>query len=81
VSAALYLAFGSPVSLVLGGAIAQGLMLPFLAGAALYFRRHDEDPGVRRSMAWTVGLWLSSLAMTIVGLYQVWEQLGNVIGF
>jgi manganese transport protein len=81
VSAVVYLMFGSPVSLVLVGAIAQGLMLPFLAGAALYFHRHDNDPDVRRSIAWTIGLWLSSLAMAIVGLYQVLEQVTNAVAY
>ena len=50
-----------------------------MAGAALYFRRQDDDPGMRRGLGWTIGLWLSSLAMAIVGLYQVWEQVANLV--
>jgi manganese transport protein len=75
VSAGLYLVFGSPVSLVLAGGVAQGLMLPFLALAALYFRYQDPTPVPERSLSWTVGLWISVLAMVSVGLYQVWDQL------
>jgi Mn2+/Fe2+ NRAMP family transporter len=77
-SAGLYLVFGSPVSLVLAGGVAQGLMLPFLALAALYFRHHDPGPVPQRSLSWTSGLWISVLAMVSVGLYQVWDQLRRV---
>jgi manganese transport protein len=74
-SATLYLLFGSPVSLVMAGGIAQALMLPFLALAALYFRHHDPGPLPQRTLFWTIGLWVSALAMVSVGLYQVWDQL------
>ena len=39
--ASVFLLVGEPVSLVFVGALAQGLMLPFLAGAALYFHCHS----------------------------------------
>jgi manganese transport protein len=72
-SAGLYLVFGSPVSLVLVGGVAQGLMLPFLAFAALYFRHQDSGPVPERSLMWTAGLWVSAIAMATVGIYQVWD--------
>jgi Mn2+/Fe2+ NRAMP family transporter len=55
--------------------VAQALMLPFLALAAVYFRHHDPGPLPQRTLFWTIGLWVSALAMVSVGLYQVWDQL------
>jgi len=75
------LCVGDVVSLVLIGAICQGLMLPFLAVAALYFRyfRHREvaeQPG--KAWQFRIGsacLWVSAICMTLVGFYQVWAKL------
>jgi len=67
----VFLVFGSPVSLVFVGAIAQGLMLPFLALAALHFRFRKTTPALRPGPLWTTLLCLSALAMTAMGAYQV----------
>jgi Mn2+/Fe2+ NRAMP family transporter len=74
----VYLAFGSPVTLVFVGAVAQGLMLPFLALAAIHFRFREADPGLRPGLAWTTGLFLSAAALAAAGLYQVVAQLRAV---
>ena len=67
----VYLLIGEPVSLVFVGALAQGLMLPFLAYAALYFRAKHTHPGLTKGTLWTFFLWFAALCMTAVGLYQV----------
>lgn len=72
---AVYLLIGQPVSLVFVGALAQGLMLPFLAYAALYFRSKHTHPELVKSKVWTFFLWFAALLMTAVGLYQVINEI------
>ncbi len=67
----VYLLVGEPVSLVFVGALAQGLMLPFLALAALYFHYYRTEPALRTGRLMIFGVWLAAAAMTAVGLYQV----------
>ena len=71
----VFLVFGAPVSLVFVGAIAQGLMLPFLGLAALFFHFRKTDPALRPGLLWTVLLCLSAFAMAAVGAYQVVTQI------
>ncbi len=70
-SATAYLIWRRPVTLVLIGAVGQGLMLPLLAGAAVYFRHRRLPKGLEPSTGWTVGLWISALLIAAVGLYQL----------
>jgi len=67
----LYIIWGSPVTLVFVGAVAQGMMIPFLALAALWLNYRRADPALRSGNLWRAGLWISAAAMTAVGLYQV----------
>jgi manganese transport protein len=73
--ATVFLVVGEPVSLVFVGALAQGLMLPFLAGAALYFHYRRTDPRLRTGRLWTTFLWFAAVAMASVGTYKVVEEL------
>ena len=66
-----FLVVGEPVTLVFIGALAQGLMLPFLALAALYFRHLRTDVALRPGLTWTLCLWLAAVAMSAVGAYQL----------
>jgi len=66
-----YLLWPRPVTLVLIGAVGQGLMLPLLAGAAVYFRHRRLPAGLAPSPAWTTALWVSALLITAVGAYQL----------
>jgi len=75
----VYLVFGAPVSLVFVGALAQGLMLPFLAGAALHFRFRQTEPALRPGRLWTAALFLSALSMAAAGLYQVVGQVSALV--
>jgi manganese transport protein len=67
----LYLIWESPVTLVFVGAVAQGLMIPLLALTALWLNYRKTDPALRTGALWRTGLWLSTLSMIAVGLYQV----------
>jgi hypothetical protein len=60
------------------GALAQGLMLPFLAGAALYFRYRRTDARLRPGAIWTAFLWFAALSMAAVGIYKVVEEAQKV---
>lgn len=75
----LYLLWGAPVSLVFVGAIAQGLMLPFLAFAALYFYYRHTEAHLLPGKIWAGFLWLASLSMAGVGAYQVGEQFMKIV--
>lgn len=76
----VFLLWGEPVSLVFVGALAQGLMLPFLGLAALYFRHRRTDPALRPGMVWSFCLWFAAVAMAAVGGYQVLTAVQKVLG-
>lgn len=70
-----YFLFPQPVILVLIGAIGQGIMLPFLGVAAVYFHHRRLSGVIHSSTAWTVFLWLSAFAMALAGGYQLVQTL------
>jgi Mn2+/Fe2+ NRAMP family transporter len=76
--ATVFLLVGEPVSLVFVGALAQGLMLPFLAFAALYFSHKRTEAELRPGTVWKLFLWLAGISMAAVGGYKVWEELQKV---
>ena len=76
ISVLAFLTMGTPVKLVFIGAVAQGLMLPFLAIAALYFRFKQTDAPLRPGNAWTAMLWFAAVAMIAAGAYQCLSKLG-----
>lgn len=77
--ATVYLIFGDPVSLVFVGALAQGVMLPFLGMAALYFHYRRIDPALKSRRAGVVCLWVSVISMTIAGGYKVIEEISKLL--
>jgi manganese transport protein len=74
----LFTAVGSPVSLVLVGAVAQAMMLPFICFAALYHLYRHTAAEVSPSPAWQAFLWLSAVLMTATGTYQLLSITGIV---
>ncbi|TWU59172.1 manganese transport protein MntH [Rubripirellula tenax] len=70
----IYLVFPAPAQLVLLSGVAQGIMLPMLAGAALYFRYKRCPPSLTPGALWDFMLWLSAAAMLVTGLWTVWAQ-------
>jgi Mn2+/Fe2+ NRAMP family transporter len=77
-SATAYVVWPQPVTLVLIGAVGQGIMLPLLAVAAVYFRHKRLPPDLAPSTGWTVALWISAGLMTLVGLYQLLRTIGAI---
>jgi Mn2+/Fe2+ NRAMP family transporter len=71
----MFVAFGSPVSLVTIGAVAQALMLPFLALAGLYFLYFQTNKELKPGPVWIGFLWVSVLLMTATGFYQLVTKL------
>lgn len=65
------------LGLVFAGAIAQALMLPFLAGAALYFHYKVTPKNLKPGKVWVTSLWVSAILMTIVGLYQLTDKIAT----
>lgn len=74
----LYLLWGSPVTLVFIGAVAQGLMIPFLALAALWLNYRQTDPALRTGALWRTWLWAAAICMVGVGAYQVVIEVGKL---
>ena len=72
----IFIAFPAPAQLVLISGIAQGIMLPMLAGAALYFRYQRTPESLRPGVLWDVFLWSSAAAMLVTGLWTVFSQFG-----
>lgn len=77
ISTIMFMVWEKPVTLVFVGAVGQGIMLPFLAGAALYFRYRRTPPELQPGGLWTVCLWLSGLSMAAAGIYQVWSHIAE----
>lgn len=83
-SMGIYLAFEKVVFLVLVGGVAQGIMLPFLAAAALYFRFKHRELATPPGKEWkfglgTVCLVIAMLCMSAVGLYQAQKEIRGVL--
>lgn len=74
----IFVLWGEPVHLVLVGAVAQGIMLPFLAAAALWLHYRRGDAELRSGLIWQILLWFSALCMAAVGGYQVASRFGWV---
>ncbi|BCS32311.1 hypothetical protein TBR22_A15210 [Luteitalea sp. TBR-22] len=77
-SATAFVVWPQPVTLVLIGAMGQAVMLPLLAGAAVYFRHRRLPADLAPSYAWTVALWVSAALIALVGVYQFLRTVGAV---
>ncbi len=80
----IYLAFKKVVFLVLVGGVAQGIMLPFLAIAALYFRFKHRELATPPGKEWKFGvgtgfLAIAMLCMAAVGIYQAVKEIRGVL--
>jgi len=76
----VFILVGAPVSLVFIGAVGQGLMLPFLAGAALYYHYTNPHHDLRAGKVSLACLIVASLLMTALGLYQVGSEILRMLG-
>lgn len=74
---AVFIFVGSPVSLVFVGAVGQGLMLPFIAGAALYLHFKNPHRELRAGRFSLSCLVVASLLMAALGAYQIISALNG----
>jgi Mn2+/Fe2+ NRAMP family transporter len=71
----LYLVFGNLVTMVMVGAVMQGLSLPLIAAAAVFLRYRRTDRRITAGPLWDLGLWLSFAGLTLAALYTLWDKL------
>lgn len=71
----VFVLVGSPVSLVFIGAVGQGLMLPFIGGATLYFHATNPHRDLRAGKVSLACLIIAALLMTALGAYQVGNEV------
>jgi manganese transport protein len=69
----IYLLVKKPVTLVMIGGTGQALMLPFLAGAAVWCRNR-VPVSLRAGGPWTAFLALAFSLMALLGLFQLWDN-------
>lgn len=74
----VFILVGAPISLVFIGAVGQGLMLPFLAGAAIYYHFQNPHRELRAGKLSLVCLLVASALMTALGGYQIISEVGRM---
>lgn len=73
----IYVLIPHPVKLVLLSGLMQALMLPMLAGAALYYRYYRIDKELQPGLIWDIFLWLSGVGMLVAGLWLGWTKIAG----
>jgi Mn2+/Fe2+ NRAMP family transporter len=79
-SLGLYYAFREPQFLIKVGGIAQGLMLPLIAGSTLYLKQRDADRRVGPSFLTDILTWLAFFAISGVALYSLADLARKSLG-
>lgn len=79
IALSLYYAIREPQGLVKAGGIAQGLMLPLIAGATLYLRYRDADSRVGPSKLSDAFTWFAFLAITAVAGYSAYDLARSML--
>lgn len=67
----LYVGFRAPAKMVLASGLAQGIMLPMLGAAALYFRYRRCDENLRPGKLWDAMLWISLAGFAVIGGWSI----------
>ncbi|WP_460182805.1 Nramp family divalent metal transporter [Thermopirellula anaerolimosa] len=67
-SLATCLLYREPVSLIIASGFMQAIMLPMLAGAAIFFRYRACPADLRPGRWWDVFLWISAAALFAAGI-------------
>jgi hypothetical protein len=75
----MYLAYGEPRALILFSGFMQALMLPMLAGAALFFRYYRMDERIKPTPVWDFFLWLSAAGLLVVALWAVYDKYDEIL--
>ena len=69
----------NPVQGVIWSGVMQGIMLPVLAAAAIYFRFARTDRELAPSRVWDAFLIISSLGLLVVGGWTIWTKIGPLL--
>ena len=77
----VFLTGANPVYLVLLTGMTQGLMLPILCLAALYFRFKATDPRLVPTRRWDLFFYISCLGMALTGLWSAATRLPALVEF
>ena len=70
----LFLFIQAPKSMIIWSGIAQAVMLPMLAFAALYFRYFKTPKKLTPHFIWQIFLIISALGMLIVAVWTLWSK-------
>jgi Mn2+/Fe2+ NRAMP family transporter len=70
----LFLFIQAPKSMIIWSGIAQAVMLPMLAFAALYFRYFKTPKKLKPAFIWDIFLIISALGMLIVAVWTLWSK-------
>jgi Mn2+/Fe2+ NRAMP family transporter len=76
----VFILWQAPVTLVFIGAVGQGVMLPFLGLAAVYFHFTNPHRRLRAGPFSLAGILLAAGCMAALGIYQVVDELGKRLG-
>ena len=69
----IFLFYSEPAQLVLLSGVTQGVMLPMLAAAALFFRYKRSVEGLTPGAGWDFMLWTSTVAMLVTGGWTIYK--------
>lgn len=67
-SLATCILYREPVSLIIASGFMQAIMLPMLAGAAIFFRYRTCPAELRPGRGWDILLWISAFALLTAGV-------------
>jgi Mn2+/Fe2+ NRAMP family transporter len=70
----LFLFIQAPKSMIIWSGIAQAVMLPMLAFAALYFRYFKTPQKLTPHFIWQIFLIISAIGMLIVAVWTLWSK-------
>ena len=75
----IYILYPKPVQLVLVSGMMQALMLPMLAGAAIYYRYYRVAPKLQPGRVWDIFLWISGAGMLLTGCWLAWTKISSFL--
>ena len=80
-AAVIFIVFGDAVGLVLVGAFAQAMMLPFLGLLSLYLCLRRLPRALRPSSTWLICLFVAFASMAALAIYQFIDEKSKVREF
>lgn len=71
--------FKSPLTMVLLAGLGNALFLMAVVVATLYLDARQTDRRIRGSQIWHVYLWVSAIAVFVVGVMGLWDQIQKMM--